>query len=298
MNIRPITEGDLDAVVRIAADDETVIFGRASRIGVADVRGWLSRVNLEADSWLYDDGNGLLAVSWFEHSDDLGISVGVVAQGAKGRGLGRQIVENGEQRARDRELARLQTFALEPDTAAADLFVGQRFEPVRRFYGMAIELEAAPPEPVLSDGFTLHAFRTDDALPFYEALDSAFQDHWEHHSIPFERWWEEKQSAQGFDPTLWFLIRAGDEVAAVIRNEPERSGGGYVAAIGVTRPWRGKGLGRALLLRTFAEFFSRGVPRVTLGVDAENPTGATQLYESVGMTIQEAVVVYEKALSG
>jgi mycothiol synthase len=297
MNIRPITEDDLDAVVRLAAQDETVIFGRPSRIGVADIRGWLSRVSLEADSWLYDDGSAPLAVSWFEHIDDLGISVGVVAQGAKGRGLGRQILENGEQRARDRELARLQTFALEPDTAAADLFTGQGFEPVRRFYEMAIELEAAPAAPLLPTGFTLQAFRTDDALPFYEALDSAFQDHWEHHSVPFERWWEEKQTAHGFDPTLWFLIRAGDEVAAVIRNDPERSGGGYVAAIGVTRPWRGKGLGRALLLRTFAEFWSRGVPRVTLGVDAESPTGATKLYESVGMTVESAAVVYEKALA-
>jgi hypothetical protein len=50
-------------------------------------------------------------------------------------------------------------------------------------------------------------------------------------------------------------------------------------------------------LRTFAEFYSRGVPRVTLGVDAESPTGATKLYESVGMTVENAAVVYEKALA-
>ena len=82
---------------------------------------------------------------------------------------------------------------------------------------------------------------------------------------------------------MWFLIRDGNDVAAV-RNDPERNGGGYVGALGVARPWRGKGLGRALLLRTFAEFYARGAPRVTLGVDAENPTGATKLYEGVGMT--------------
>ena len=39
-----------------------------------------------------------------------------------------------------------------------------------------------------------------------------------------------------------------------------------------------------------------GMPRVTLGVDAENPTGATQLYESVGMHVEQENVVYEKAL--
>lgn len=297
MNIRPITDADADVVAQLAAEDEAAIFGRTSRLGAVDVRGWLSRVVLATDSWLYDEGNGLVAVSWFEHIDDLGFFVGIVGQGAKGRGLGRQIVENGEQRARERGAARVQTFALEPDTAAENLFTRHGFTLVRRFYEMAVHLEAEPTVPALPDGFTLTSFRTDDALPFYEALDAAFQDHWEHHSIGFERWWEEKQGAHDFDPTLWFLVRAGDEVAAVIRNDPERNGGGYVGALGVARPWRGKGLGRALLLRTFAEFFSRGVPRITLGVDAESPTGATKLYESVGMTIENAAVVYEKTLA-
>jgi hypothetical protein len=36
---------------------------------------------------------------------------------------------------------------------------------------------------------------------------------------------------------------------------------------------------------------------VTLGVDAESPTGATRLYESVGMTTENAAIVYEKALA-
>jgi ribosomal protein S18 acetylase RimI-like enzyme len=52
-----------------------------------------------------------------------------------------------------------------------------------------------------------------------------------------------------------------------------------------------------LLLHTFAEFQRRGVNRVTLGVDAENPTGATALYESVGMAVELELVVFEKELA-
>ena len=37
--------------------------------------------------------------------------------------------------------------------------------------------------------------------------------------------------------------------------------------------------------------------RVTLGVDAENPTGATQLYERVGMHVEAENVVFEKTLA-
>jgi mycothiol synthase len=297
MSVRPITDADVDAIAKLVVEDETALFGRPSRLGPVDIRGWLMRANLENDSWLYEDDGELVAISWFEQHDDLGLFIGVVAHGAKGRGLGRRIVQNGEQRARGRGAARVHTFVLEPDTAAGELFVQHGFALVRRFYEMAIELEAAPAAPALPEEFALETFRAEDALAFYETLDAAFQDHWEHHSIGFERWWEEKQRAPDFDPTLWFLVRDGDDVAAAIRNDPERNGGGYVGALGVARPWRGKGFGRALLLRTFAEFFSRGVSRVTLGVDAESPTGATQLYESVGMTVESAAVVYEKAIA-
>jgi mycothiol synthase len=297
MNIRPITDADVEAVATLAAEDEAALHGRPSRLGANDVRGWLKRVDVEKDSWLYEEDGRPAAVSWFDFIDDLGFFIGIVAQGAKSRGLGARIVDNGEARARDRGAARVQTFGLEQDTAAAQLFEQHGFALARRFYEMAIELAAAPIVPELPEGFTLERFRTEDARPFYEALDAAFQDHWEHHSIGFDRWWEEKQKAHDFDPTLWFLIRDGDEVAATIRNDPERNGGGYVGALGVVQPWRGKGLGRALLLRTFAEFYSRGVPRVTLGVDVQNSTGATKLYESVGMTTENAAGVYEKALA-
>jgi mycothiol synthase len=297
MNVGPITDDDIDAVAALAAEDEAALQGRPSRLGSNDVRGWLARVDLAQDSWRYEEDGKLLAVSWFDFIDDLGFFVGIVAQNAKGRGLGSRLVDTGEARARERGAARVQTFGLEPDAAAAGLFERHGFTLVRRFYEMAIQLEAEPVVPALPEGFTLESFQMDDARPYYTALDAAFQDHWEHHTVGFERWWKEKQSAHDFDPTLWFLIRDGHWVAAVIRNDPERNGGGYVAAIGVQRAWRGKGLGRALLLRTFAEFYARGVPRVTLGVDAQSPTGATKLYEGVGMTTETEWVVYEKPLA-
>jgi ribosomal protein S18 acetylase RimI-like enzyme len=297
MNVRPIADADIDAVAVLAAEDEAALQGRPSRLGRNDVRGWLKRVDIEKDTWFYEEYGKPVAVSWFDFIDDLGFFGGIVAQGAKGRGLGARMVETGEARARDRGAARVQTFVLEQDATAAKLFWQRGFAVVRRFYEMAIELRAPPVVPALPEGFMLERFRTEDARPYYEALDASFQDHWEHHSVGFDQWWEEKQRAHDFDPTLWFLVRDGEEIAGVIRNDPERNGGGYVGAIGVQRAWREKGVGRALLLRTFAEFYSRGVSRVTLGVDAQNQTGATKLYESVGMTTENAAVVYEKALA-
>ena len=55
-------------------------------------------------------------------------------------------------------------------------------------------------------------------------------------------------------------------------------------------------MGEALLKTAFAEFFRRGERRVALQVDAQSPTGATRLYERVGMRVLYEVAVYEREL--
>jgi len=55
-------------------------------------------------------------------------------------------------------------------------------------------------------------------------------------------------------------------------------------------------LGEALLLHSFNEFYKRGMLNIGLGVDASNPTGATRLYQKVGMQVKVEDVVYEKEL--
>ncbi len=73
--------------------------------------------------------------------------------------------------------------------------------------------------------------------------------------------------------------------------EPEL---GWVRILGVAPSFRGRGLGRALLLRAFAQFRSRGMKRVGLGVDGESPTGANALYESAGMRVVARFEIREK----
>jgi ribosomal protein S18 acetylase RimI-like enzyme len=79
---------------------------------------------------------------------------------------------------------------------------------------------------------------------------------------------------------------------------PERFGGGWVGTLGVLPESRGQGIGKALLQRAFASFWERGERRVALAVDAENDTGATRLYESVGMRVAFGAITYEKPLDG
>jgi ribosomal protein S18 acetylase RimI-like enzyme len=91
----------------------------------------------------------------------------------------------------------------------------------------------------------------------------------------------------------------GDEVVGVslcnytMAEDREMS---YVMSLGVSRPWRRKGLALALLHHTFGEFYRRGKRKVALDVDAHSLTGATRLYEKAGMDVQRQSAVYEKEL--
>jgi ribosomal protein S18 acetylase RimI-like enzyme len=187
---------------------------------------------------------------------------------------------------------------LGPDAASQTLLASRGYREVRRFWEMTIELGDEPPmDPVLPEGCRIEPFSSELAGAFHATLEEAFADHWEYEPQGFERWWERQVAKPDHDPSLWFLVRSGEDVVAATRNDPERSGGGWIGSLGVRRAWRGRGLAKALLLHSFREFHRRGQRRVGLGVDSENATGATKLYESVGMVVDTEQVVWEKALA-
>ena len=58
--------------------------------------------------------------------------------------------------------------------------------------------------------------------------------------------------------------------------------GTYVDYIGVHRRARGRGVAKALLSTVVADAARRGRDRISLEVDADSPTGAADLYRSLG----------------
>lgn len=70
-----------------------------------------------------------------------------------------------------------------------------------------------------------------------------------------------------------------------------------VGALGVRKPWRRRGVGLALLHHVIRVFHARGERSVGLGVDSENPAGATRLYERAGMHGESESVTFEKSLT-
>jgi mycothiol synthase len=170
---------------------------------------------------------------------------------------------------------------------------------VYRDWHMALDLHKAPPAPVWPTGITLRAFVPgQDDRAVHTATEEAFQYNTGYLPISFERWSEQMIQREGFDPRLWFLALAGSEIAGVAlcrdhRNQEEQ---GWVSVLAVRQPWRGQGLGMALLRHAFGEFYRRGKREAGLSVDSQNITGATRLYERAGMRIAQQHDHYQKAL--
>ena len=175
------------------------------------------------------------------------------------------------------------------------------FSLVRHFYRMEIELGSNPQSPVLPEGIKVTTIDINTELKAaLLALDDGFKDHWGHVDRPIDdrlvEWQHYLQTDKNFDPTLWFLAKSEGQIAGVIRCNPrtvEDPQMGWVFQLCVRQPWRHQGLGMALLLTAFAEFYRRGNKRVGLIVDAASPTNATRLYEKAGMHIARQTDTYE-----
>ena len=95
------------------------------------------------------------------------------------------------------------------------------------------------------------------------------------------------------DPDLWLVAWDGGEVAGQARALP-RDGEVHVEDLSVRKPWRGRGLGLALLVALFRRLAERGYPFVRLFTDAQNETGALGLYLKAGMRVERRFEVFEK----
>ena len=202
-----------------------------------------------------------------------------------------------ESRAEEREGRVLRFHTASIDEPMKQLLETRGYRIIRHFYRMRIQLDSEVPESTWPEGIIVRTASPADARPVYEAHQESFEDHWETTRMPFVEW-EHWLMREGFDPSLWFILEDGAEVAAIslCREHEGEKGLGWVSVLGVRKPWRRRGLGRALLLHSFQEFRRRGFHAAALGVDAESLTGANRLYESAGMAVARQSDVYEKEL--
>ncbi len=294
VEVRPAVEDDREATVGLLRASESAV--RGSTGTADDVLALWRLVDLATGSWLLHEEGELVASGLLLRHGEAANFFGVVRPDRVGRGLGSALLELGERGTRAYGLGTMRVGSFAEDRAATTLLVARRYRDVRHFFTMRIDLGDEPPALEEPQDIVLGTFRPGDARGFHAALNEAFADDWGWIELEFDEWRRFRIDRPEFDAGLWFVARDGEELAAVARCE-SRPDGGHVGVIGVRPAWRRRGLGLALLRFAFAEFHRRGIRVVRLGVDAENPTGATRLYERAGMSIESEDVAYEKELT-
>jgi mycothiol synthase len=206
-----------------------------------------------------------------------------------------------EERARERTAAQdgalIRGFAYDQDIPEKTALERHGYELIRHSYRMRIDFGDDLPPPEWPEGVTVRPATEGDLETAYETQMEAFEDSWEHTREPYEEW-SHWMVEEDLDLSLWFVAEVSGEVAgiALTQQHEAEEGLGWVRVLGVRRPWRRRGLGRALLLHAFQEYRRRDFHGVGLGVDAESLTGAVRLYENAGMRVFRRSDIYEKSI--
>jgi mycothiol synthase len=293
--LRRATPDDMATAGAVLAAEETALRG-SSNWGADELRDWWGLVD-PGGGWIVErDAQPVAFGVLFRREDLFNLWVSVHPD-ATGRGIATALLERGEARARECGATTLYGGAFAENEPGRRLLARLGYREARHYFHMEIDLGETPPPPEWPPGFTVSSFRPGDERAMYDTLNEAFVDEWNWRPAPFDEWVQMRLGAEDFDPDVWWLVRAEDEVAAVLRGDAKKFGGGFIGALGVRAAYRRKGIGLALLRHAFLEFRRRGEPKVGLGVDAENPTGATRLYERAGMHVTGEEVAYVKELS-
>ena len=294
--LTPAVAADAAAVAEVVAALETSLYG-PSTFSLADLEAEWSELDLERDARVVRDDDRIVGYGVVRERGELWRVEGYVHPDAAGRGIGRLIATGLEEDAARSGARRVQNGVLEADSAARGLLESLGYSAVRVFREMRIELTAPPPAPEWPAGLRVVPFDPErDARAFHAAHHEAFADHWDFTPRDFEAWSKVLLGSERFDPTLWCVVRAGEEIAAGTIGAGDTYGGGFVLELFTRRPWRRQGVGAALLADAFGGFWERGERSVGLAVDAASETGAFRLYERAGMTPALGWVTYEKVL--
>lgn len=301
MKLRPPALEEAPAIAELANRVTDELFGEREETE-ATVRLWLTAPELDPREDIRiavaGDGSLLGYVDVAAHpAPKYWIDVRVPT--SVGTEVREELVRWAEARARERRGALVRAFTSDQDMPAKDVLERQGYELIRHSYRMRIDFDRELAKPEWPEGVTVRPLTEVDLQTAYDTYSETFRDTWEFGNDPFDEWkhWMVEEDT---DLSLWFLAEADDASAgvALCKSFEGEEGLGWVRVLGVRRPWRRKGLGRALLLHVFNEFNRRGYHGVGLGVDAESLTGAHRLYENAGMRVYRRWHVYEKRLGG
>jgi mycothiol synthase len=257
---------------------------------------------------------GYTRVFWQEVADTgrLYTHFGFLLPQWRGCGIGRAMLRYNERRLREIALGHSQDqpkffqVPAEPsETAKSHLLERTGYTPARYALEMVRpDLENIADCPVPA-GLAVRRVRPEHYRAIWEANAEAFRDHWGYVAPTEEDYQHWLGDEVEFQPEIWKVAwdvetnQVAGMVLGFIHEEHNAKFGrrrGWTENICVRRPWRKRGLARALIAENLRELKARGMTEAALGVDAENLTGALRVYKSMGFQPVKRITIYRKPL--
>ncbi|MBD1873606.1 GNAT family N-acetyltransferase [Nodosilinea sp. FACHB-131] len=253
---------------------------------------------------------GLVSLWLEDPTDVLEAWMGVfVHPDRRGAGLEAELLGWAEQQVREQATvaqrpAKLCAGARADAVFYRSIYETANYEIIRQFHTMARSLAEPIPQPQFPPGFTSRPTHADEAAAWVEMFNESFVDHW--HFTPMTlRDRQFRLTYPTYQPELDWIAMAPDSTLAgfcsglidheenALKNRKE----GWITLLGTRRGHRRQGLARAMLLQGLHRLQAAGMETALLGVDTQNPNQAMGLYESVGFTIKETHMTYQKSLT-
>ena len=296
-SVRPARSSDIEAVHEIIAQQNTIDFGSELRT-MTDLQKLWESIDLGNDTCIAFADGKLAGYAELRDND----SPFIYLAERNNVDLAFQFLTILEEKAAVRkkeETVKLFTQISEKNNTLLQLFAANGYKSNLSFLIMELELSEPPASPQWTAGITVRPFSKDhDEQVTYQTDEEASKDKGYHDPLSYDGWVKRMgMGTESFDPSLWFLACEGNKVAGVALNVfAKESNTGWIDHLSVLQAYRKRGIGKALLLHSFGEFFRRGILTIKLSVDSKSLTNAPQLYKSVGMKTIQQYHIYRKVM--
>ncbi|MBI5934182.1 MAG: GNAT family N-acetyltransferase [Chloroflexi bacterium] len=225
------------------------------------------------------------------------------------KGIGAAMLAHGEERVREIAAEHaydgprfFQSFLSEGEVGTRALLERAGYKPVRYGFEMKRDLSEPLPDFALPASLDVRPMKEENLRTLWDANAEAFRDHWGY-VAPSETDFDSWIHQHDFNPSLYKVAWDGNEIAGAVQNfinkeenEEYNRKRGYTEGIFVRRPWRKRGLARALIVQSMKMFKEMGMTETALGVDTQNLSGALRVYESCGYRQMKMSITLRKPL--
>ena len=254
---------------------------------------------------------GYSRVGWYpeEGGDYIYYALGWIDPAWRRKGIGTAILKHNERRMKEVALDHpveitkwFQNDYESQQTGVEALLKANGYQEIRWGYRMIRPVDDPLPDAPIPDGFNVRPVDEEQLRQIWDAFQDAFKEHWgfvQGTEEDYQRW----IASPTFDPALWKVAWDGEEVAGMVLNfvnldvnEEYGRKRGWTDPICVRKPWRRRGLARALIVASITMFREMDYDDTALGVDTQNPDHALDLYQGVGYKVDHKSIVVRKEL--